>query len=101
MNTKRQRKLDRQASKELENQRSFATPNKTQNSTSTLGYNTNQSNESPLSIGLNNSMSSILHKSSKKKKKNQEAKKKLTTNDIGLPFDFRYLTFYCGNWIKF
>lgn len=85
---------------EMENQRGMMLPRKNQSiSTPSLGLThnapDNYSNGTPPAISVNRSMSNISMSKSKKKKRSQEkeAKKKLTTNDIGLPFDFRYL--YC------
>lgn len=79
----------------MENQRGVTLPRKNQSiSTPSLGLTPhapdNYSNGSPMSISVNRSMSNISMTKTKKKKSHQEAKKKLTTNDIGLPFDFRY-----------
>lgn len=81
---------------EIENQRGVTLPRKNQSiSTPSLGLTPNApdnfSNGTSMPISVNRSMSNISMSKSKKKKKHQESKKKLTTNDIGLPFDFRYV----------
>jgi hypothetical protein len=84
---------------EIENQKGVILPRKNQSiSTPSLGLTSNTpdnfSNGSAVSVNVNRSMSNIsMSNKTKKKKRNQEAKKKLTTNDISLPFDFRYIQY--------
>lgn len=94
LNAKARRRNERHSKMEIENQRGVTLPRKNQSiSTPSLGLTLNApdnfSNGTPMSINVNRSMSNISMSNTKKKKKSQEAKKKLTTNDIGLPFDFR------------
>ncbi|KAL7288564.1 hypothetical protein TKK_0017305 [Trichogramma kaykai] len=94
----RARRRSERHSKPPENQRGVTLPQKNQSvSTPSLGLvpNTSEkfSNGTSMTSNINRSLSNISSstKSSKKKKKNHESKKKLTTNDIGLPFDFRHV----------
>ncbi|KAJ8682296.1 hypothetical protein QAD02_018088 [Eretmocerus hayati] len=95
LNARARRRNDRHSKMEMDNQRGVTLPRKNQSiSTPSLGLpNASDSfpNGSSMSISVNRSMSNISMTKIKKKKRKQEAKKKLTTNDIGLPFDFRHV----------
>ncbi|XP_001608170.1 neural Wiskott-Aldrich syndrome protein [Nasonia vitripennis] len=98
LNAKARRRNERHSKMEMENQRGMMLPRKNQSiSTPSLGLTHNPpdnfSNGTPVAINVNRSMSNISMSKSKKKKRSheKEAKKKLTTNDIGLPFDFRHV----------
>ncbi|XP_014213768.1 neural Wiskott-Aldrich syndrome protein [Copidosoma floridanum] len=96
LNNTARRRNEKLSRMEMGNQRGLGDQIKNQSiSTPSLGLTPNMpnnlSNGSPLSMNVNRSLTNISIGKNKKKKKSHDEKKKLTTNDIGLPFDFRHV----------